>query len=206
MIQQIYHYSREPVDNLVAEFYDRYKEHWPEEGSMKPIGLWVSVEDYEDDINWYDWCVGEQFRIDALRHKYRVILKPKTKLLHLRTADDIRQFGALYHANDPNDFARFTKRGDTPPYIYMISWKKVKKHYDGIMIAPYQWECRLQSETTWYYPWDCASGCIWNLDKVSFELESLIDVDSIKDKEESEESAPVEMVKDLQWASLGQST
>lgn len=88
----------------------------------------------------------------------------------------------------------------------MISWKKVRKNYDGIIIAPYQWDCRNASETTWYYPWDCASGCIWNLEKVSLRLESLIDVEAIEGKEESEELAEEESAKDLQWANLGQST
>jgi len=39
----------------------------------------------------------------------------------------------------------------------------VSKEYDGIEIAPYQWDARLS--LIWYYGWDVASGCIWNLDK-----------------------------------------
>lgn len=38
-----------------------------------------------------------------------------------------------------------------------------KSVYDG---APYQWECRLDRDTFWYYSWDCASACIWNLQAV----------------------------------------
>lgn len=205
MIQKIYHYSRKPVEKLTPEFYDRYKAHWPEEGSMKPCGLWVSIEDFEDDTNWYNWCVSERFRIGALRHRYRVTLDNTARILYLRTADDIKQFGLLYAANDPSDFGRYIQRKESPPYIYMISWTKVKKYYDGIIIAPYNWSCRNASETTWYYPWDCASGCIWALDKVKLELECLIDVDTIEGMEESEGLEEVESVKDLQWANLGQS-
>lgn len=184
MIQKIYHYSRHPVETLFTEFYEKYKAHWPEDGAMKPCGLWVSVEDFEDDTNWYDWCVSEKFRIGALRHKYRVILK-NAKILYLKSEDDIVQFSHLYAKNDPSDFGRYVGR-QTAPYISMISWAKVKKYYDGIIIAPYQWNCRHALNTAWYYPWDCASGCIWNLEKVSLELECLIDVDSIGGKKESE--------------------
>ncbi len=59
----------------------------------------------------------------------------------------------------------------TPPLLmrkfkitYQLEWDKVKDKYQGIIIAPYQWECRLALETCWYYGWDCASGCIWDLD------------------------------------------
>ncbi len=188
---KLYHYSREPVSKLVAEFYDRYKEHWPEEGSMKPCGLWFSVEDYflEEDTNWYDWCVSERFRIGALRHKYRVHVAKDAKILWLQNANDIMNFSKEYHANDPFDFGRFVKDPSRPPYVYSIKWSLVKSEYDGIIIAPYQWGCRNAGESTWYYPWDCASGCIWNLDKVKLDLECLIDVDAIEGMEESEESA-----------------
>ena len=40
--------------------------------------------------------------------------------------------------------------------------------YDGIEINPYQFEARYQY--TWYYGWDIASGCIWNLSGVKLKL------------------------------------
>ena len=33
----------------------------------------------------------------------------------------------------------------------------------GIIISPYQWDCRLALESGWYYGWDCSSGCIWDI-------------------------------------------
>ncbi len=53
---------------------------------------------------------------------------------------------------------------------HQIDWRAVAKDYDGIIIAPYVWSCHLgfgrgggiESVSCWYYPWDCASGCIWN--------------------------------------------
>lgn len=204
--KHIYHYSPRDEVKLRPEFYNKYREHWPEEGAMKPIGLWVSIEDEGSDTTWFEWCKAEQFRLESLRYKYKVEIKEDAKILWLRSVPEIVAFSSLYAANDPMDFERYICRGRNNPYIYMISWKKVKQLYDGIIISPYQWDLRFSSVASWYYPWDCASGCIWNLEKVSLTLESVIDIDSIKDKEESEETEVEESAKDLQWANLGQST
>lgn len=199
---KLFHYSVRIIDKLVPEYYDEIKKHWIEEGSMKPSGLWVSVEEYEDDYSWFDWCKGEQFRLEELKYKYSVKLDSDTKILHLKSKEDILKFSLDYAANDPFDFARKSSYQRTKTYVYMISWNKVKAEYDGIMIAPYQWKCRLAGECSWYYPWDCSSACIWNLDKISLELHSEIDIESITDKEESVELEEEESVKDSQSANL----
>jgi len=47
-----------------------------------------------------------------------------------------------------------------------INWKEIQEQeYNGIEICPHNWERR--EELDWYYPWDVASGCIWNLSGVS---------------------------------------
>lgn len=199
---KLFHYSRGELNTLRFDFYEKYKEHWPEEGSMKPCGLWISVEETEDDHSWFDWCKGEQFRLDALKHKYAITLAPEAKILHLKSVEEIIDFSLEYAANDPFDFARKSSMLSRREYIYMISWSRVKAKYDGIIISPYQWGARMGSETAWYYPWDCASGCIWNLDKVSFKLHSLVDVESITDKEELEEKVEAEIPTDSLLASL----
>jgi hypothetical protein len=30
-----------------------------------------------------------------------------------------------------------------------------------LLITPYIWSCRL--DFNWYYTWDCASGCFWDV-------------------------------------------
>ena len=50
----------------------------------------------------------------------------------------------------------------------MIDWKKVASKYDGIEIVPYQPKARMN--LLWYYGWDIASGCIWNLGNTSLNL------------------------------------
>jgi hypothetical protein len=49
-----------------------------------------------------------------------------------------------------------------------IDWKKVAKDYCGIEIPRYLWSCRMSH--SWYYGWDVASGCIWDLKHVSMQL------------------------------------
>ena len=48
-----------------------------------------------------------------------------------------------------------------------IDWPAVATDYPGLIIAPYQWSCRMSEFTRWYYGWDCASGCIWNADAIA---------------------------------------
>lgn len=199
---KLFHYSGGMVGPLVPEFFDKFREHWPEEGSMKPCGLWVSVEEFEDDYSWFDWCKGEQFRLESLKYKYEVILAPDTKILHLKSEEDIVKFSLEYAANDPLDFAMKSYFSRNKTYVYMISWTKVKAEYDGIMIAPYQWRCRLAGECSWYYPWDCSSACIWNLDKISLEFHSEIDIESLKEKESQEEESSTDL-QSVNLAPLG---
>lgn len=77
-------------------------------------------------------------------------LADNANILTLPKDMGVGQFEAMFAIEKPID--RFKEQA--------IDWQKVSRQYDGIIIAPYQWEHRLSSD--WYYPWDCASGCIWN--------------------------------------------
>ena len=48
----------------------------------------------------------------------------------------------------------------------IIDWHAVAQAYAGIEIAPYCWSLRFEYEFLWYYGWDCASGCVWELSAV----------------------------------------
>ncbi len=170
---KLFHYSEHALEKLDKEF------HKARNGCFftrtKPIGFWLSVEDYDDDQTWKTWCEAEEFGLERLAHRYLVNLSSEAKILHLKTTKDIKDFGLEYQGNDQASFSRFMKeRGEEPyAYVYEIRWEEVMKKWDGIIIAPYNWDCRFPSETMWYYGWDCASGCIWNLDAIkSFSLES----------------------------------
>ena len=117
---------------------------------FKPIGFWVSVKG-EDD--WESWCKSEDFGgIDNL-YEHAVTLAPDANILYLRSAKEIRKFTKDYQIKDT--------------VLNYPIWSLVAFYYDGIIIAPYIWECRLGLQTGWYYSWDCASGCIWNIKAIA---------------------------------------
>lgn len=159
------HYS----DELVTLDRDRkYEQPSPDSFAHKPKGLWLSV-DGEDDWAW--WCVGEGFMVDSLKHAHRVTLSDKANVLHIATQTQFVEFDNTYSVPE---------EGRLPASHYYrelrtdaIDWRKVVAGYDGIIIAPYQWDFRLSH--MWYYPWDCSSGCIWNLDVI----ESMMPYDAV---------------------------
>lgn len=173
---KLYHYSETPIKRLRKNFYEKrggfYFEH------SKPTGLWFSVEDYEEDQNWYTWCKENEFRLPSLKHKYLVTIKKNAKMLYLSTEKEIEDFGIQYQANDQNEFDKYVRRLGREPYryVYQIRWEEVKTLWDGIIISPYNWKCRHSSSTHWYYGWDCASGCIWNVKAIkNYKLEAILE-------------------------------
>jgi hypothetical protein len=120
---------------------------------FKPRGLWVSVEG-EDD--WASWCKSEQFALENLTHAHEISLAPDAKILRLSTPDDIDRLTRAF----PARLSGITS-------VSGIRWDEIARDYHGIIIAPYVWERRLDPAASWYYPWDCASGCIWDAASVA---------------------------------------
>lgn len=153
------HYTKEPRTlNRVR----RYTQLAPDTFSNKPIGLWVSV-DGEDD--WYDWCTREGFFVDGLKHAHRVTLADDAAILWVATRDDFISFVEVYGRTEHRSrsmVVEYAGRGFTE---IAIDWPAIARDYDGVIIAPYLWGFRLSH--MWYYGWDCASGCIWNLDAIA---------------------------------------
>lgn len=113
---------------------------------FKPRGLWLSVVGEGD---WKNWCESESFNVDGLKYTTDFTLSPDSNVLQLTDDLSIRIFSQR--------FRRLIGRSS------YIDWVHVASLYDGLVIAPYSWKCRLDLETFWYYSWDCASACIWNL-------------------------------------------
>lgn len=129
----------------------------PQSISFKPNGFWVSDE---ADDGWRRWCESESFCEDRLEFEHSVEFSEKANILYIRTLEEIDSFHRQFREL-PEDLLRidyFNKHGSS-----YIDWRKVASRYDGIIITPYQWERRLAEGFLWYYGWDCASGCIWNL-------------------------------------------
>jgi hypothetical protein len=152
------HYSHGPLDPKPRDFGQPDKK--PGWGKpMKPEGLWVSIPG-EDD--WPSWCRSEEFATERLRVCTKVVLWPHANLKLIENEAQIIQFDDEYGFDWDIGGSGMTSR--------RINWQRVAMDYDGIVIAPYVWSCRLPMEmgtprsrvSDWYYPWDCASGCIWN--------------------------------------------
>lgn len=128
--------------------------------SAKPQGLWLS-----DGPAWADWCTGEEFRVDHLEYCAQVELAATANLLTLDTDVKLYQFTREYGLEEDWADDLFP---DGPTYIYKCDWPRVELDgYDGILISPYHWTCRLAPETSWYYGWDVASACVWNLNVIT---------------------------------------
>lgn len=155
---KLVHYSAEPIERLEADF--KYKNGASQEMMSKPHGFWVSVESELKD-GWKDWCISEEFHLDALVYAYQVFLKENSNLLHIKTSKEITDFtktyGGTYYETSP--FNPPKSIFDT----FRINWPKLKETYQGIIISPYQGDIRLHLGVLWYYGWDCASGCIWDI-------------------------------------------
>lgn len=148
---KLYHYSYRAVEKL-------YNKIQRDDADFKPKGFWVSCEDFE--TTWRDWCEGEEFNLHRLTHVHDVKLKRNAKLLHIKNAKGIDSFTEEYKARDGKFGGDLNRTG------MFIDWARVAARYQGIIIAPYLWERRLHVGTSWYYGWDCASGCIWDVSAI----------------------------------------
>lgn len=140
MVPDLTHFSPKPVRRVLSTRQDFSPE-------AKPRGLWVSVE---GDDGWSDWCEAENFGIGKYVHT--VHLRDAAQILHIPSVADLDSFHEKYKA------APTWRQTD---YMY-IDWAAVALVWQGVVIAPYLWERRLDGKARWYYGWDCASGCIWD--------------------------------------------
>lgn len=117
---------------------------YEQRAGYKPNGLWVSVGD-----DWDRWCRGEDltWTVDVPVHSVTLTDDAADHLLILNSESAVRDMPTVQ-----------AHRGLRCEYI---DWPTLASQYGGIVIAPYQWGARL--DVMWYYGWDCASGCIWDL-------------------------------------------
>ncbi len=121
---------------------------------MKPFGFW-----YGFGSEWIDWTRSE---VPDWVGKYIYSVDiGNSNVLQINTHMELMQFNREYQSN-------ISGTGHRRLEGEVIDWKKVADKYDGIEINPYQFEARYQY--LWYYGWDIASGCIWNLKNVKLKL------------------------------------
>lgn len=142
------HYSRHGDPFILDRSHVYDEEHT---GSGKPMGLWLSVLGEND---WYEWSTLEGYGTESLEHAYRVVLRPEARIYVVTALDGLLALDRL-----------LPPRFDYGESLFR-DWSGIREHWDGVVIAPYQWRVRLNFNLMWYYGWDCASGCIWNLDAI----------------------------------------
>ncbi|MCK9549146.1 hypothetical protein [Aquamicrobium sp.] len=153
---RLVHHSDHYLTEIRDAGQDRDRDGMRGDCAMKPFGLWVSVE---GDDDWPSWCRAEQFQLGKLTHPTEVVLRDNANVLRLRDESEIRNFHQEYGCRP--HFA--DKMGDSGLFDgNAVRWAAVAERYSGIIIAPYVWSLRLDQTVRWYYPWDCASGCIWS--------------------------------------------
>lgn len=121
-------------------------------GPCKPDGLWLSDE---TDYGWKDWCKENNFRVHRVKKKISFRCDTKTWLV-IRNRKELLKFEKEFLYSPIKDF----------PDYKDIDYAKLKKRYGGILISPYQYRYRLKSSSGWYYTWDCASACVWDLSTI----------------------------------------
>ena len=139
---RLFHYSDKPISMFSGTGYAQLQ------GQMKPVGVWLSV-----GRSWQRWCESEEFNLNRLVVVHRVTVD-LTNILRLKSAEDIDAFTTKYR--DRHAISEYRS----------IQWDSVAEHYSGILIAPYCWERRLARHSSWYYTWDCASGCVWDFSAI----------------------------------------
>lgn len=151
---RLLHHSHRPIKELR---HVSYVQHLGTANPGKPNGFWVSVE---GDDDWASWCTNEAPSFLGT-YTYEIELHDGADILRIETVNQLDQFHRVF-AELPEYRRHWPKEIQSKD----INWDRVAAVHAGVIIAPYQWERRLHRETGWYYGWDCASGCIWNLDVI----------------------------------------
>lgn len=148
---RLLHYTYGPLDEIRSVSQVIVDGVW----HAKPAGLWVSIGEA-----WLEWCQENEFGCPADQRCYEIALVNDAGILHVETPDELLEFAHRF-SFDPLEGLPGSTSGRFG--IGMgVRWDLVAAEYSGIIIAPYQWEHRLDPSVNWYYGWDCASGCIWS--------------------------------------------
>lgn len=135
------HWTAVPFDAIEPRRYEQVV-------MWKPQGFWFDV-----DGDWGRWCGSQGYRFDRLSHRREVWIDDPSRVLFVSNARELDAFGEGYRS----------RMGYPDEGVWNIDWPRVAAGWAGIVISPYLWERRNAVGSEWYYPWDCASGCVWDL-------------------------------------------
>lgn|SRR5882724_321530 len=153
------HWSKDPLFEVhsCAQINPKDKSYYS--CFIKPQGLWVSID--RGGEGWAQWCRKENFRVADLRYRNAITVRNPRALLCLHTPRALDALTEEYGIDDPSF-------SSSPPsfrnWTRAINWHAVAEKYPGIIIPSYIGRRRLS--LSWYYGWDCASGCIWDASQI----------------------------------------
>ncbi len=137
-----------------------------------PNGLWVSVGDAWLVDQYERWRekrenshgLGSAHYPRWFAHANHIFIADVHNILVITNEKEFKAFNDQYSEQRPMRASRGA-RG--------IPWAKVRKHYQGIIIAPHLdamafranrggWQLPVE-ESHWYHNWVVASGCLWDV-------------------------------------------
>lgn len=138
-----------------------FEKKYQQVSGIKPRGFWYSC--YND---WYNFTQREdQFHskyIHQININSRVLTniqnKNKDKLLVIHNLKDFDIFNSRYAYE-----LRYSNDSENDLLNYLVDWNKVSQDYGGIQICPY---LKKRKKILWYYSFDVASGCVWNIKSI----------------------------------------
>lgn len=159
MDERLVHFSADPLVSVRSR---EQEDEWLWRG--KPTGLWISIEGEEDSCSWSEWNAREDFRPVWDHRAYEISLRPDASILRICGEAELRRFHRERSIPNP-----VYKGRDMGSRSMLPDWKTIAQEYQGVIIAPHVWACHIDmsNEMSWYYSWDCSSGCIWDADAVA---------------------------------------
>ncbi len=121
----------------------------PSRIGFKPTGLW-----YGFGTSWIDFIRAEMPERET-EHVFKIDIYDDD-IIDVDKEGMFLWFSKRY--KDPEKEGRFGN--------HKIDWPEVTKKYKGIEFPIYFDKYRGDPEHQWYYPWDIASGCIWDLSAI----------------------------------------
>ena len=123
----------------------------------KPVGLWYSFGD-----EWKKWC--ESNMPHWIKPVWLRVILNEANVLRIATESEFLAFSKEYKKPMPGMESLVIMRG--------IDWPRVAAEYDRIEFPVYFYKFRHSFESFWYYGFDVASGCVWNLEKIDVDVAS----------------------------------
>ncbi len=118
----------------------------------KPRGLWYGFGD-----SWISWCFREG--CNSFVNKRNSIHELNIDLEQILVIDSKEKLIEFSNKYGTSILGRKSFKG----FKESVDWAEVMSQYKGIEISPYYPSFDLGNDFFWYFGWDCASGCLWDL-------------------------------------------